>query len=170
MQSACGAAGPNNIALWGATNYMAPVNCNRFFSFDWFIVFFEGFVWLLLALFVLPRIVHKFRSGLIAFLAIATTLLMLACNTWVRVISYDDTISGTFVRRARVAFAGALVAAVANLILIFLIGLHDEKNLDRTGEKKTYTEAPCPPGMVPATTTTTTTGTRPGATYGETAV
>jgi hypothetical protein len=171
MQSRCGVAGANNIIFWGATSYLAPVPCNRFFSFDWFILFFQGFVWLLLALFVLTRTVHKFRTGLTAFLAISSVLLMLQTNTWVRTITYEDSgLDNSFKRRAYVAFSGALVSAIANLLMLLLMGWHDEKAVAESGREKTggyVTESY--QTTAPATTPATTTAVHPGR-IGETAV
>jgi len=56
--------------------------CDRFFSFDWFIIFWHFFVWVLVAVFLFSRRVHLGRSMLTSLLAIAATLLMFMCNTW----------------------------------------------------------------------------------------
>lgn len=40
-------------------------------------------------------------------------------------------LSGTFKARARTAFAGAIVSAIADLLLLIVLGLHDEKDTER---------------------------------------
>lgn len=57
------------------------------------------------------------------------------------------------------AFSGALIAAVANLLLLMILGLHDEKASweERHGVERREEGAVCPPGYVPAGSTTTTT-------------
>jgi hypothetical protein len=37
MQSRCGAAGANQLQSMGPVGYLAPVSCNKFFSFDWYV-------------------------------------------------------------------------------------------------------------------------------------
>jgi hypothetical protein len=96
---------------------------------------------------------------LTSLLAVAATLLMFTANTWYRVNGTGDELDNTFKHRARTALAGAAIAAAANLLLIMILGLHDEKDVDyshkreeagpgyRTGEVET---------TVPVTATRTT--------------
>lgn len=71
---------------------------------------------------------------LTSLLAVAATLLMFTANTWYRVNGVGSGLSGTFKTRARVTLAGAAIAAAADLMLIMVLGLHDEKDVDRFGK------------------------------------
>ena len=71
---------------------------------------------------------------LTSLLAVAATLLMFTANTWYRVNGVGSGLSGTFKTRARVTLAGAAIAAAANLMLIMVLGLHDEKDVERFGK------------------------------------
>lgn len=96
---------------------------------------------------------------------------MLQSNTWIRAITYQDSgLDNSFKKRAYVAFAGALICAIANLLMLLLMGWHDEKAMAEGGREKTggyVTESYQP--TAPATTPATTTAIRPGR-IGETAV
>ncbi|KAL4527928.1 hypothetical protein Ndes2526B_g07718 [Nannochloris sp. 'desiccata'] len=164
MQSACGGSGVNSPIPpgMGAVGYLAPVACRRFFSFDWFILAFHFFVWFLVAVFLFSRKVHMARSMLTSLLAVAATLLMFTANTWYRVNGVGDELDGTFKKRARTALAGAAIAAAANLMLLMVLGLHDEKDTDRfekreeMGYRTGHVETTVPATTVPVSATRTT--------------
>jgi Ca2+/Na+ antiporter len=82
VQQQCGRAGANSLTNVGGSAYLAPVTCDRFFSYDWFILFFHFFVWALVAFFLFSATVHTFRHGLVTLLAVAAVLLMFLTNTW----------------------------------------------------------------------------------------
>jgi len=70
--------------------------------------------------------------------------------------------SDSFNDRAKVTFSGALIGAIANLLMIILIGLHDEKETvgEHRGEEQhqfqtSYVPTAAMPGAVPATETET---------------
>ena len=160
MQQACGGAavnGPIPPGL-GAVGYLAPVPCDRFFSFDWFILFWHFFVWLLVAIFLFSRKVHVARSMLTSLLAIAATLLMFQANTWYRINGTGSGLNGNFTARARTTFGGAIIAAIADLFLLLVLGLHDEDEYEENVKTEEY----------PAATTTTTTTTTAATTAPET--
>lgn len=71
---------------------------------------------------------------LTALLAVAATLLMFTANTWYRINGVGDELDDTFKERARTALAGAAIAAAANLLLLIILGLHDEKDTDHFGK------------------------------------
>ena len=72
---------------------------------------------------------HAWRNGAIGLLTVSTLLLVFAADTWIRPWNAAElTYAGSaFEWRAKVAFAGALASAVCNLLMILLMGLHDEK-------------------------------------------
>jgi len=78
---------------------------------------------------VLGRRVHAWRNCAIGLLTVSTLLLVFAADTWIRPWNAAElTYAGSaFEWRAKVAFAGALASAVCNLLMILLMGLHDEK-------------------------------------------
>ena len=163
LQQRCGQAGANR--LFGATSYLAAVSCDKLFSFDWWILFWQGFVVFVLFFFIVSRQLHKWRAGASGVLTVAALLLMFQTNTFYHIWSGTGipNVDSTFNKRAKVAFAGALVGAVADLLLIIMIGLHDEKATpeERTGARAeepmmTYVPlaAPIAPTPAPAVRTT----------------
>ena len=150
LLQSCGSAGA--VANFGVVNYLAPVPCDRFFSFDWFILFWHFFVWLLVAIFLFSKTFHTARSMLTSLLATAATLLIFAANTWYRVNGAGSGLSGTFKTRARVTLSGAAIAAAADILMLMALGLHDERETDRSDDKRGG-------GALPTATTTTATTT-----------
>ncbi len=71
---------------------------------------------------------------LTSLLAVAATLLMFQANTWYRVNGVGSGLNSTFKTRAKTTVAGASIAAAADLLLIILLGLHDEKYIDTRKE------------------------------------
>ena len=112
----------------------APVSCDVFFSFDWFITFFQFFVWALVAIFLFSNQYHIARSMLTSLLSIASVLVMLTANTWYRAFDAGGNagglLSSIFNSRAKVMFSGALIGAIANPTLIILLGVETEKKSD----------------------------------------
>ncbi len=82
---------------------------------------------------------YAWRNGAIGLLTVSALLLIFAADTWVRPWGAAElTYAGSsFEWRAKVAFAGALASAVCDLLLIGLMGLHDEKAAGgrRAGER-----------------------------------
>jgi hypothetical protein len=161
MQNECG-SGVNNIVL-GQVHYLSSTSCDRFYSFDWFITFFQGFVWLVLLPVIVGRQIHKSRNMSTGLLIVASLLLINMTNVWYRAWSGIGDIpvlergllTDSYDSRAKVTFAGALVGAVANLLMIFLIGLHDEKDTEgRGGEQRQFQTSYVPTGAMPGATPT----------------
>jgi hypothetical protein len=145
MQNSCGGSAANAPLPpgLGSVGYLAPVPCDRFFSFDWFILFWHFFVWCLVAIFLFSRRVHVARSMLTSLLAVAATLLMFTANTWYRVDGVGGGLNGTFKARAQTAIAGGAISAAGNLMLIMVLGLHDEK--ETVVDKRGVEEIPAQP-------------------------
>ncbi|KAL4522896.1 hypothetical protein Ndes2437B_g00055 [Nannochloris sp. 'desiccata'] len=161
MQNACG-NGIDNVVL-GQTHYLAPVACDRFYSFDWFITFFQGFVWLVLLPVILGRQIHKSRNMSNGLLIVASLLLIHMTNVWYHAWNGVGAVPGfgqgvltnSYNRRAKVAFSGALIGAVANLLMMIFIGLHDEKATTaerRGGEQRQFQTSYVPTGAMPGAT------------------
>lgn len=125
MQQKCGQAGADTVL--GPSSYLAPIPCDRFFSFDWWILFFHFGVWCALLFFIFGRTIHKARNALTGLLISVSILLIFMTNTWYRPWSgYYIPLEESFKKRAKVTFAGALVGAVSDILLLITIGLHDE--------------------------------------------
>lgn len=119
MQGECGASGANGLYTGGSIGYLSPVTCAKLLSFDWFIVFWEALIWLLLLGFIVSRTVHKWRAGLNALLITATILTIFFTNVWYRPWSgFAGAFGDSFTRRAKVAFAGGLITSLANILLM----------------------------------------------------
>lgn len=80
MQNDCGSS--VNNALLGTFGYLGDITCDRFYSFDWWITFWQGFVWLYTLYFIFGRKIHLARNALTGLLINAAILLMAMTNTW----------------------------------------------------------------------------------------
>ncbi|GAB4814471.1 hypothetical protein N2152v2_001517 [Parachlorella kessleri] len=143
VQEKCGSVPETpvgSMVQYASMGYLpGQVSCDKFFRYTWWITFFHFFVWFLVLAFLFTRTIHKFRAGLVGLLAAVTVLLMDTANTY---LYFEDVPSpggdSTFRDRAKVVFAGALIAAVADALLLVAIGWHDEK---ATWEERTGTSA-----------------------------
>ena len=97
---------------------------------------------------------------------------MFMTNTWYHAwsgLGNSAIRTNTYNKRAKVTFAGALSGAVSSLMLLMLIGLHDEKatpegEMRTTGERAEAESAPYRyrTGPAPEPIETETVGYRPG--------
>jgi hypothetical protein len=127
-QNECG-KGLDNV-FFGQVDYLGPVSCDKLYSFDWFITFFQFFVWLLLLPAIAANQVHRARNMSTGLLMVASILLIHMTNVWYRAWSgVGDAVilTNTYSTRAKATFSGALIGAVADLFMIIFIGLHNEK-------------------------------------------
>ena len=118
MQSSCGGSDANFLLSGGSAGYNAPVSCDTFFSYAWWIAFYNIAVWIVTAV-TLAGNLPRFRPGIIALLAISIMQSMETANNYL----YYDTLptsSGAFVARA-------IIKSVALLLLVALIGARDER-------------------------------------------
>ncbi|KAL4441894.1 hypothetical protein ABPG77_003810 [Micractinium sp. CCAP 211/92] len=155
MQQACGGT-PLGSTIenfgGGSTGYLGPVGCSHLFQYTWWIVFLHFFVWFLILMYLLMGVMHKTRGALIGILAVASVLLMDTANTYL-MFNYIQGFSGTMASRIRTTVAGAIVAAVADMFLILVIGWDSFASNERVERHEHY---PAGATAVPATTTTTT--------------
>lgn len=167
LQQRCGTSNASQPPL-GYSAYLGAVSCDRFFSFDWFILFFEGFISILLFLFLILRRINTWRYSILGLLISATILLMFQTNTWYTAFRGLGPSYGNFTTRAKAAFSGALVGAVGNLLCILSIGTHLDQPVSEKKEAQGYrpsgaetyvtTESERPPRV----TAVETVGYRPG--------
>lgn len=161
MQQACGGAVRNN--LLGVDAYLAQVPCGRFFSFDWWITFWQGAIWVILLYFIATRQVHRARNALTGLLINATLLLMALTNTWYHAWSGlgATQTNAEFNNRAKAAFTGGLVGAIADILLIMTMGLHDERT-EKKREQFQTSHVHATTGVGVPATEAETVGYRPG--------
>ncbi|KAL4433903.1 hypothetical protein ABPG75_000344 [Micractinium tetrahymenae] len=160
MQQACGGTPLGSTITGyggGSTGYLAPVDCAHLFQYTWWIVFLHFFVWFLVLVYLIMNVIHKTRGALIGMLAVASVLLMDTANTFL-MFNYIPGFTGKMASRTRATVAGAIVAAVADMLLILIIGW-DSFASERYERHEHYTAGVTT--MPAATTTTTTAGTVP---------
>jgi len=122
----CGSSAADFLLSGGSAGYNGAIPCDVFFSYAWWITFYNIFVWILAAL-TLIRGLDRFRPGIIALLAISIMQSMETANTY---LYYDTlrTTSGTFEARAKVAAAGAIMKSIGQLLLVACIGVRNERS------------------------------------------
>ncbi|KAL4428445.1 hypothetical protein ABPG75_002534 [Micractinium tetrahymenae] len=119
--------------LIGTVGYLAPVGCNKIFSYTWWIMAFDLFVLVLLAVGI-TTIIGTFRGGMVAISAVLLLLLMDTANTYLY-FNEINNLTDSIPSRARAVVAGAIISCIAYGILIIIIGWHDE---DASVMDKTY--------------------------------
>lgn len=129
MQSMCSANVLNTLTSvgGGSVGYLAPVSCGHFFQYTWWILVLHFFAWCMVLAYLLGNLIHKNRAALVGILAVAAVLLMDTANTYLMVKYLALPGTGTLSTRAKLTVAGAIIAAVADLLLILAIGWHDDK-------------------------------------------
>jgi len=130
MQSNCNTTSLNGLHLTslggvGYPGYLAPVSCGHFFQYTWWITFLHFFAWCLVLAYALGNLLHKTRAALVGILAVAAVLLMDTANTYL-MYEYLPGVTSSMMKRVRVTIAGAIIAAIADLLLLLLIGFHDD--------------------------------------------
>ncbi|PRW44259.1 UPF0420 [Chlorella sorokiniana] len=125
----------------GQPGYLAPVPCNKLFSYPWWIWAFLTFMFVMLALGV-TTFMGRLRGMLVALSAALLVLLMNTANTFLYV-NYIDGLPGTIAARGRVLAAGAIISSIAMFLLIMVLGWHNEDaaleteyDTETTGKKK----------------------------------
>lgn len=161
MQKQCLSSGITSLGVRSSTGYLgAPVSCSHYFQYTWWITALHFFVWALIAAYLLMGILHKTRVALVGLLAVATVLLMDTANTYL-LLDYSTDAMG---KRVRTTIAGAIICAIANMLLIMLIGFHDdtterkERGIDHNkypAGEGAYHTVPVGAGMQTTQTTTT---------------
>lgn len=123
MQASCDSSGGLGLLRGGlaTVHYLGPVSCSHILQYAWWITFLHFFAWLLVLAYLAMKVIHKSRTALVGILAIAAVLLMDTANTFL-MVKYIPDISGTMGKRVRTAIAGAIIAAVADVLLILIIG------------------------------------------------
>lgn len=171
MQNDCDGSLLSTLTLGGGgtPGYLAPVSCGKFFRYTWYITFLHFFTWVMVLAYLVTDKIHKNRAALVGILAVAAVLLMDTANTYLN-FDYIPGLSGSLLTRARVTVAGACVAAAANLLLILLVGWHDERTTYKERHERDIVGAGYPAGNTMYTTTpaTTTTGVHNTGVHGKT--
>ena len=125
MQASCG--GTNVQSVGGLAGYNAPISCDHFFGYTWWITFYNlGFVLAAIGTMATGNM-SRFRPGLIGLGAIAAMQAMVCANTFLS-LNQLNIDSETFKTRARVTVAGAVIKAIATLLFLIFAGMRDEKD------------------------------------------
>ncbi|KAL4852859.1 hypothetical protein ACK3TF_006065 [Chlorella vulgaris] len=171
MQNDCDGSLLSTLTLGGGgtPGYLAPVSCGKFFRYTWYITFLHFFTWVMVLAYLVTDKIHKNRAALVGILAVAAVLLMDTANTYLN-FDYIPGLSGSLLTRARVTVAGACVAAAADLLLILLVGWHDERTTYKERHERDIVGAGYPAGNTMYTTTpaTTTAGVHNTGVHGNT--
>jgi hypothetical protein len=105
--------------------YLATSSCKRFYSFTWWITWYTFLLVVLIPILLGIQGISKMRAALVGLLALGTMLLMDTSNTFQQFNGLN--LSGALIDRARVLAAGAIISTIATFILLFIVGIHDEK-------------------------------------------
>ena len=103
----CGGTDANAFESGGAAGYNAPISCDVFFSYAWWITFYNLAV-IVVTIAALIGFIQRFRPGVIILLAISLMQNLDTANNYL-FYNYVETGSGTFDASARVATAGAII-------------------------------------------------------------
>uniref|UniRef100_A0A1D1ZXF4 Uncharacterized protein n=1 Tax=Auxenochlorella protothecoides TaxID=3075 RepID=A0A1D1ZXF4_AUXPR len=121
LQSACGDSGATSLLRAGSAGYLAPVTCNRFYSYVWWTVWYDFFAIILVAYLLATSRIHTLRYGAIGFLIPVTYLLMSTSD-----VAQALWHIGVSPSRAKVLLAGGIISSIFQVVLIVLLGIHDE--------------------------------------------
>eukprot|EP00889_Picochlorum_renovo_P005927 jgi/Picre1/32957/NNA_008284.t1 len=125
MQASCG--GTNVQSVGGLAGYNAPISCDHFFGYTWWITFYNlGFVLAAIGTMATGN-VSRFRPGLIGLGAIAAMQAMVCANTFLS-LNQLNIDSETFKTRARVTLLVAVIKSIATLLFLIFAGMRDEKD------------------------------------------
>lgn len=147
MQSACGDTTINQVTV----GYLAPISCDHFFQYTWWITYLHWFVGVMVIFYLVTGVLSRTRISLVGLCAVAAVLLMDTANTYL----YFNNVPGltsTMAASTKVTVAGAVVSAVADLLLMMLLGWTAEKDMYHHREEHFMTAA----GTVPMAGTATT--------------
>jgi hypothetical protein len=136
MQSDCSDASANLFLGGGSSGYLAPVDCDRFFSYAWWTVFYDLIYLIILAVCLAAGAIYLFRGGLVGLTAINIMLAMNLTNTF---LYYNNvtTMVDTFGQRARVTVAGGILKAIASFFILGMLGWKDESGEWEEGTAQT---------------------------------
>lgn len=125
QQNKCGAARAGSPGWLQAaiSGYFAPVPCDKFFQFPWFVSWYQLFMSLVVAVVLGMGSVHTWRYGVIGMLAPLFYLVTATANAFV----YQER--GVDQSSARAVLAGAILGAVSDSALIMLLGVRDEDEI-----------------------------------------
>lgn len=148
MQSNCGDTVINQVTV----GYLAPISCDHFFQYTWWITYLHWFVGVMVFTYLVSRVLNRTRIALVGLCAVAAVVLMDTANTYL----YFNNVPGlTSIMAAstKVTVAGAVVSAVADLLLMMLLGWTAEKDMYHHREEHFTTAARAVPMTGTATKT-----------------
>lgn len=160
-QRYCGRSSANSLTISGAGAYFAPIPCDKFYRYTWWIVWYEIAMAVVVPIVLAQGKVHQWRYGLIGLLVPLTYLLMQTAYefpTWICSFLFPSACGNSsvnfsclqpcrnafFIQKlnltqnraaSRAMLAGAIMGAIANYFLIILFGVRDENPSSQVEEK-----------------------------------
>ncbi|PSC69847.1 membrane transporter [Micractinium conductrix] len=123
LQNDCGASNVTDPTVAGTVGYLAPINCDRFYSYSWY----EFFMLIIIAAFLGGALVHKWRMGLVGLMVPLVVLLQYTCDTYLGLWETAPS-GGNQQSRAKTLFAGSLISTISIYAITILFGVFDEKS------------------------------------------
>eukprot|EP00889_Picochlorum_renovo_P005926 jgi/Picre1/32956/NNA_008283.t1 len=141
-QNKCGATRQDFLLADGSTvvdyidtltqGYLSPGPCDTYFSFTWFITFYQIAIAIVAFVIVSSGGVNTWRYGMIGLLMPVFYLLMATANAFWYQMNNLSIYKGS----ARAVFAGAIIGAVSDVGLLMTLGVRDEGDLPKTPEEE----------------------------------
>jgi hypothetical protein len=122
-QNYCSRSSANSITVAGGSSYFAKVSCDKLYRLTWFTVWYQIAMSIAIPIVLAMGAVHKWRYGVIGLLVPVTYLLMETTNAFFLQKLNIDSERAT----SRAMLAGAIIACIANYVMIILLGVRDEK-------------------------------------------
>eukprot|EP00887_Chlorella_sp_A99_P005041 scaffold4.g5041.t1 len=139
LQQNCGSSGADAITTAGAVGYLAPVSCDKFYRYTWWITWYLFLMVVLTPIVLAAGHLRFFRAGMVGLWAPLLVLLMDTANTYLY-FNGLSSVSGTLLSRARVTVAGAVISSIGGFLVLVGLGVHDERGAAAaaraTGEPK----------------------------------
>ena len=122
-QRYCGRSSANSLTVTGGSAYFANVSCDKLFRLTWFTVWYQIAMIIIVPVVLGMGAVHKWRYGVVGLLVPITYLLMETANAFFLQKFNIDSEQAT----SQAMLAGAIIGAIANFVLIIVLGVRDEK-------------------------------------------
>ncbi|KAK9818290.1 hypothetical protein WJX72_010161 [[Myrmecia] bisecta] len=105
---------------WTINANYPKLQSGRVYRFDWFTWSFQLVVLAIVSVALLSIVIRQSRAMLMGYLAVASVLQILSADRFYNVSHF---FKGKYYSRTRCTFAGYVIAATADLALIYMLGL-----------------------------------------------
>ncbi|BDA49382.1 hypothetical protein COCOBI_13-4940 [Coccomyxa sp. Obi] len=106
---------------WAIKANFPNLNSGRVFRLDWWIVFYQFIVSMLVVLATLSRVLAQARVAVCGYIAIATVLDIISADRFYNLSHFH--ITRAYFSSSRGAFAGFVIAATADYAMLYMAGL-----------------------------------------------